>query len=93
MTQFILTLRKIDTTSNTKPNVVDETTNWYVNMDHKEIELLIIASTERLQRQNKKWCRDEVFVLFKDSLEEAITMESFEKTLELLQASYSVKYF
>ena len=62
-------------------------------MDHKEIELLIIASTERLQRQNKKWCRDEVFVLFKDSLEEAITMESFEKTLELLQASYSVKYF
>ena len=36
------------------PNVVDETTNWYVNMDHKEMELLIIASTERLQRQNKK---------------------------------------
>ena len=35
--------------------------------------------------------KDEAFVLVKDFLEEAITMESFEKSLALLQASNSVK--
>ena len=34
----------MDTTLNTCPNVVDETTNSHVNIDDKEIELLIIAS-------------------------------------------------
>ena len=33
---------------NTRPNVVDETTNSHVNIDDKEIELLIIASIETL---------------------------------------------
>ena len=35
--------------------------------------------------------KDEVFGLVKDSLEEAITMQSFEKSLTLLQASNSIK--
>ena len=75
----------------THPNGVDKTTNSHVNIDNKEIELLIIASIETLKRQNKKCGKDEVFALVKDSLEEAITMESFEKSLALLQASNSIK--
>ena len=35
--------------------------------------------------------KDEVFALVKDSLKEAITMEGFEKSLELLQGSHSIK--
>ena len=81
----------MDTSLNTHPNVVDETTNSHVNIDEKEIELLIIASTETLKRQIKKCGKDGVFALVKDSLEEAITMESFEKSLALLQASHSIK--
>ena len=81
----------MDTTLNTCPNVVDETTNSHVNIDDKEIELLIIASIEIFKRQNRKSGKDKVFVLVKDSLEEAITMESFEKSLALLQASNSIK--
>ena len=81
----------MDTPPNTRPNVVDETTSSHVNIDDKEIELIIIASIETLKRQNKKCGKDEVFALVKDSLEEAITMESFEKSLALLQASNSIK--
>ena len=81
----------MDMTLNTCPNVVDETTNSHVNIDDKEIELLIIASIETLKRQHKKYGKDEVFVLVKDCLEEAITMESFERSLALLQASNSLE--
>ena len=81
----------MDTFPNTHPNVVDETTNSHVNIDDKEIELLIIASIETLRHQNKMCHKDEVFALVKDSLEEAITMESFEKSLALLQASNSIE--
>ena len=63
-----------------------------VNIDDKEIELLIIASIDTLKRQSKKCGKDEVFALVKDSLEQAITMESFEKSLALLQASNSIKF-
>ena len=66
----------MDTTPNTRPNVVDETTNSNVNIDDKEIELLLIASIETLKRQNKKCGKDEVFALVKDSLEEAITWKA-----------------
>ena len=44
----------MDTTLNTCPNVVDETTNFHVNIDNKEIELLIIASIETLQMPKQK---------------------------------------
>ena len=81
----------MDTSPNTRLNVVDETTNFHVNIGDKEIELLIIASIETPKRQNKKCGKDEVFALVKDSLEETITMESFEKSLALLQASNSIK--
>ena len=81
----------MDTSPNTHPNIVDETTNLHFNIDDKEIEFLIIASIETLKRQNKTSDKDEVSALVKDSLEEAITMESFEKSLALLQASHSIK--
>ena len=66
---------------------MDETTNSHVTTDDKEIELLIIALIETLIRQNKKCDKDEFFTLVKDSLDEDITMKSFEKSLALLQAS------
>ena len=91
MTQFILALQKMDTSRNTSPNVVNETTNSHVSIDNKEIELFIIASIETLKRQNKKCCKDEVFALVKDSLEKAIAMRSFEKSSALLQAINSIK--
>ena len=81
----------MDTSPNAHPNVVDETTNSHANIDDKEIELFIIASIEKFKRQNKKCGKDEVFALVKDSLEEAITIENFEKSLGLLQASHSIK--
>ena len=69
----------------THSNVADQTTNSQVNIDDKEIELLIIASIKTLKHQNKTCSKDEVFALVKASIEEAITMESF------LQASHSTK--
>ena len=66
-TQCILTLQKMDTTPNTSSNVTDETRNSHVNIDNKEIELLIIATTETIKRQNKKCGKDEVFALVNDS--------------------------
>ena len=68
-----------------------QTTNSHANIDEKEIEL-IIASIGTFKCQNKKPGKDEVFALVKDSLEEAITMESLEKYLALLQASNSIEY-
>ena len=44
MTQFVLTLRKMDTSPNTHLRIVNETINLHVKIDDKEIELLIIAS-------------------------------------------------
>ena len=40
----------------TSPNPYSkfETTNSHINIDHLEIELLIIASIEALKRQSKK---------------------------------------
>ena len=53
----------MDATPNTCPNVADETRNSHVNIDDKEIELLIIASIETRKRQNKKCGKDEIFAL------------------------------
>ena len=51
-TQVILTLQKMDTTPNTRSNVADETRNSHVNIDDKEIELLIIPATETLKTKS-----------------------------------------
>ena len=45
------------------------------NIEHKELETLIIASIETLKRQKMKYGVDEICRLVQDSL------ESFEKTL------------
>ena len=45
----MLTLGKMDTSSNTHLSVMDEITNLHVNIDDKEMELLVIASIETLK--------------------------------------------
>ena len=52
-------------------------------VEERKLEMLIIASIQTLKRGNKKCGRDEVFMLFRDSIEE-VTKETFDKLLELL---------
>ena len=61
------------------------------NIEHKELETLIIASIETLKRQKMKCGIDKVRKLVQDSLEENISLESFEKTLQHLIDNDSVK--
>ena len=67
------------------------------NIEHKELELfvlyrtLIVASIETLKRQKMKCGIDEVRKLVQDSLEENISRESFDKTLQLLIDNESIK--
>ena len=60
-------------------------------IDYREIEVLIIASIETLERQKSKCGKDEVFKLVKDTIEESITRDIFDKTLDSLIESGSVK--
>ena len=53
--------------------------------------MLIIASIETLERQKSKCGKDEVFKLVKDTIEESITRDIFDKTLDSLIESGSVK--
>ena len=55
------------------------------------METLIVASIETLKRQKMKCGIDEVRKLVQDSLEENISRESFDKTLQLLIDNDSVK--
>ena len=61
------------------------------NIEHRDLETLIIASIETLKRQKMKCGIDEVRKLVQDSLEENISLESFGKTLQHLIDNYSVK--
>ena len=61
------------------------------NIEHKELETLIITSIETLKRQKRKCGIDEVRKLVQDSLEESISLESFEKTLQHVIDNDSVK--
>ena len=61
------------------------------NIEHKELETLIISSIETLKRQKMKCGIDELRKLVQDSLEENISLESFEKTLQHLIDKDSVK--
>ena len=81
-------------------NKMENTTYSYIekitdeaprNIEHKELETLIIASIETLKRQKMKCGIDDVRKLIQDSLEEGISLESFEKTLQHLIDNYSVK--
>ena len=48
-------------------------------INDKEIEVLIFASIETLKREKSKCSKDEVFKLAKDTIEENITREIFDK--------------
>ena len=61
------------------------------NIKSKELETLIIAAIETLKRQKMKCGIDEVCKLVQDSLEENISLERFEKTLQYLIDNDSVK--
>ena len=61
------------------------------NIEHKELETLIVASIETLKRKKMKCGIDEIHKLVQDSLEENISQESFDKTLEFQIDNNSVK--
>ena len=52
--------------------------------------MLIIASIQTLKRGNKKCGKDEVFWLFRDSVDD-VTKETFDKILELLIQNQSFR--
>ena len=59
-------------------------------VEDRELEILIIAFIQALKRGNKKCGKDEVFRLFRDSVDDMIE-ETFEKLWELLIQNQSVK--
>ena len=61
------------------------------NIEHKELETLLVASIETLKRQKMQCGIDEVRKLVKDSLGENISRESFDKILQLLIDNDSIK--
>ena len=68
-------------------SITDETNNHFVN--DKDLEILIIASIQPLQRGNKKCGREEVYRLVNDSLNKDITREAFELILNSMIDSHS----
>ena len=71
---------------------INYTTEEILNtINDKEIEVLIIASIETLKHQKSTCSKDEVFKLVKDTTEENITRDIFDKALESLIESGSVK--
>ena len=77
-----------NTTYNNIEKITDEAPG---NIERKELETLIIASIETLKRQKMKCGIDEVRKLVQDSLEENISLESFDKTLQHLIDNDSIK--
>ena len=58
--------------------------------EDRELEMLIIASIQTLKRGNKKCGKDEVFRLFRYSVD-GVTKETFGKLSELLIQNQSVR--
>ena len=58
--------------------------------EDRELEMLIIASIQTLKRGNKKCGKDEVFRLFRYSVD-GVTKETFDKLSELLVQNQSVR--
>ena len=68
----------------TYSNILKITDEAPRNIEHKELETLIIASIETLKWQKMKCGIDEVRKLVQDSLDENVSLESFEKTFHLI---------
>ena len=66
-----------NTTYNNMEKITDEAPR---NIEHKELEAPITVSVETLKRQKMKCGMDEVRKLVQDSLEENISLKSFDKT-------------
>ena len=63
------------------PNIIND----------KVIEMLIITSIETMKRQKSKCGKDDLFKLVKDTIEENMTRNIFDKTLDSLIECGSVK--
>ena len=57
----------------------------------KDLETLIVASIQTLQRSNKNCGKEEVFHLVQESVEGEVTKEIFEERLDALVESHSVQ--
>ena len=55
-------------------------------IEGKELNVLLIASIQKVFRGNKKYGKGEVFKLVKDSLDDDRARETFEELLELLKS-------
>ena len=62
-----------------------------ITVEEKELELLKIASIQKLKRGNKKCGNEEVFNLVKDSVDDVIKKEIFNNLLDILFQKQSIK--
>ena len=60
-------------------------------INNKELELLIIATTQTLKRSKKKTGNEEVFNLVQSSIEYDVSREQFDETLTTLVKDNSIK--
>ena len=75
----------------THDNTVKTTEKGTSGIEQQELKTLIIESIETLKQQKMKCGIDEVRKLVQDSLEESISLESFDKTLQHLIDNDSIK--
>lgn len=75
----------------TNRNIGKSTEEAISVIEDEELETLIIASIETLKLQKMKCGINEVLKLMQDSLERSIYRESFDKTLQFLIESDSIK--
>lgn len=75
----------------TNRNIGKSTEEAISAIEDEELETLIIASIETLKLQKMKCGINEVLKLMQDSLERSIYRESFDKTLQFLIESDSIK--
>lgn len=75
----------------TNRNIGKSTEEAISVIEDEELETLIIASIETLKLQKMKCGIKEVLKLMQDSLERSIYRESFDKTLQFLIESDSIK--
>ena len=59
-------------------------------VEHRELEMLTIASIRTLERGNKKCGKDEGFRFFRDSVDD-VTKETFDKLFDLLIQNQSIR--
>ena len=67
-----------------------DTSSSYI-VDNTELQTLILASIQTLNRNNKKYGNEEVFQLVLESVDSDVDKKSFDKILEFLITNQKVK--